>query len=78
METSPLSFMEAFEIVCIIGAILVSFLIGRATKKTSLPILGEVRFEEGKADPYISFYVKRVSEFKDFDIFAVEVKDKTR
>lgn len=56
--------MTITEIICIIGIALVMFILGRRTKRTSFPIVGEFEFRDEK--PCITFKtdLKNIAQFK--------------
>ena len=71
--------MDVMTIICVAGAIIFSFLFGRASKKFSAPnVLGELRYEKDRDQPYISFQVNDMDDFKKVEYFVVKVVDNSR
>lgn len=71
--------MDVITIICVAGAIIFSFLFGRASKKfKDLDVLGELRYEKDKDQPYISFQVNDMDDFKKVKYFVVKVVDNSR
>ena len=72
--------MDVMTIICVACAIIFSFLFGRATKKfKALDVLGELRYEKDKDQPYIiSFQVNDMDDFKKVKYFVVKVVDNSR
>lgn len=78
--------MNTVQIICVIGCMIVCFIIGRKTKKFRFPVMGEIDLREVLDDaidgdeggrPKMSFW-KELKEFKKFDYVAFRILSKKK
>lgn len=68
--------MNAVQIVCIIGMCLMSFVIGRATKRFKLPIMGTLIFKDKGEEPKLVFKCKSFEELEQQNYIAIKIESR--
>lgn len=66
--------MNATQIVCLIGIMIMCFLIGRATRRWKVPIMGTLIFTDN--DPKLQFKCTSFKEIQQYKYIAIEVKSR--
>lgn len=63
--------MNTIQVICLIAIIIVSFLFGRATKRTKLPIMGSLIFE--KKGPQFKFNCDSLYDLEKYNYVALKI-----
>lgn len=68
--------MTAVQIVCIIGAMLMCFVIGRATKRFKIPIMGIFTLEGDDEQPKMMFKCNSFKDLKKYNYIAIKIESR--
>jgi len=67
--------MTEIQIVCFIGSMIMCFLIGRASKKIKIPILGCLIFYNDNEQPKLMFKCNNFKELKERKYIAIKIEN---
>lgn len=64
------------QIVCLIGIMIVCFLIGRKSKIIKIPIMGTLTFYNNRDEPKLLFKCQSFEELKDKNFIAIKIESR--